>query len=156
MSIEELSASISEYINNMFGFSDQLYGELIWSTVLLIGFLVFGYIIEHVFEHYFKKWAEKTKTKLDDEILKNVKKPIYVLVLFFGIYFFMHNLSILNAYFDIKNQFDLSEVFLLIEILLSAYIFTRITNVLFAWYAERQEKRKKNKSTHIICFQSNI
>ena len=58
MSIEELSASISEYINNMFGFSDQLYGELIWSTILLIGFVVFGYIVEHIFEHYFKKWAK--------------------------------------------------------------------------------------------------
>jgi small-conductance mechanosensitive channel len=144
MAIEDISASMSQWFNDTFGFSDQLYGELIWSVILLIGFLILGWIIEHIFEHYFKKLAKKTKTKIDDEILKNVKRPIYVLVIFLGIYFFIQNLSILNQYKD-----TISIVFLLIEILLIAYIFTRVTNVLFAWYAERQEKRKKT-SQHIL------
>jgi len=144
MDIEELSASMSEYINNIFGFSDQLYGELIWSTIMLIGFLILGYIVEHVFEHYFKRWAKKTITKIDDEILKNVKRPIYVLVIFFGVYFFIQNLSVADNYRDIIDP-----IFLLITILLIAYIFTRITNVIIAWYAERQEKRKKT-SQHIL------
>jgi len=146
MSLEETFSSISQGINDIFGFSDPLYGELIWSTILLILFLILGWIIEHVFEHYFKKLAKKTKTKIDDEILKNVKRPIYVLVIFFGIYFFIHNLSVLNQYVDINL---VENIFLLIEVLLIAYIFTRVTNVLFAWYAERQEKRKKT-SQHIL------
>jgi small-conductance mechanosensitive channel len=130
----------------MFGFSEPLYGEIIWSAIILICFLILGWIIEHVFEHFFKKLAKKTKTKLDDEILKNVKKPIYILVLFFGIYFFVHNLSVLNQYIDIGL---VDKIFLLIEILLIAYIFTRITNVLFAWYAERQQQKKRT-SQHIL------
>ena len=144
MAIEDISASISQWINDTFGFSDQLYGEVIWSFILLVGFLVLGWIIEHIFEHYFKKLAQKTKTKIDDEIIKNVKRPIYVLVIFFGIYFFVQNLSVLEQYRGI-----ISTVFLLIELLLIAYIFTRVTNVLFAWYADRQEKRKKT-SQHIL------
>ena len=144
MALEDISASISQDINQMFGFSDPLYGELIWSTILFVIFLLIGLLIEKIFEHYFKRWAKKTKTKVDDEILKNVKKPIYVLVIFFGIYFFIQNLSILDNYKD-----TLSKIFLLIEILLIAYIFTRVTNVLFAWYAERQERKKKT-SQHIL------
>ena len=144
MNIEKISASISQYINNMFGFQDKLYGELIWSIVLFIGFFVLGWIINHIFEHYFKKWAEKTKTTIDDEIIRNVKKPIYVLVIFLGIYFFIKNLSALDKYDSIIDP-----TFLLIEILLVAFIFTRVTNVLIAWYAERQEKRKK-VSQHIL------
>ena len=144
MAIEDISASMSQWFNDIFGFSDPMYGELIWSTILLVGFLILGWIIEHIFEHYFKKWASKTKTKIDDEILKNVKRPIYGLVIFFGIYFFIQNLSAIDQYQDIINN-----VFLLIEILLIAYIFTRVTNVLFAWYADRQEKRKKT-SQHIL------
>ena len=144
MAIEDISASISQWINDAFGFTDQLYGEVIWSFILLIGFLILGWIIEHVFEHYFKKFAQKTKTKIDDEIIRNVKRPIYVLVIFFGIYFFIQNLSVLEQYRGV-----ISTVFLLIELLLIAYIFTRVTNVLFAWYAERQEKRKKT-SQHIL------
>jgi small-conductance mechanosensitive channel len=40
-------------------------------------------------------------------------------------------------------------IFLLFELLLIAYIFTRVTNVLFVWFAERQE-RKKKMSQHIL------
>ncbi len=98
MGLEEMFTSISQRINDMFGFPDQLYGELIWSTIILICFLLIGWIVEHIFERYFKKLAKKTKTKLDDEILKNVKRPIYILVVFFGIYFFIHNISILGQY----------------------------------------------------------
>ena len=165
MSLEDISVSMSQSINELFGFSEPLYGELIFSSILLALFLVIGWIINHIFEHYFKKWAQKTKTNVDDEILKNVRKPIYMLVLFFGFYSFMHNISILAPYFNMttdvldeagnvigqttKGVFDLSDVFLLIEILLVAYIFTRVTNVLFAWYIERQE-RKTKASQHIL------
>ena len=144
MSLEEISTSISEWFNNTFGFSESIYGELIWSIILLIAFLILGWIVDHIFEHYFKILAKKTKTKLDDEIIKNVKRPIYVLVIFFGLFFFVQNISILEEYREFINP-----VFLLVEILLIAYIFTRVTNVLFAWYAERQEKRKK-MSQHIL------
>jgi small-conductance mechanosensitive channel len=144
MNIEEFSTSISEWFNNTFGFADPIYGELIWSVILLITFLILGYIVDHIFEHYFKILAKKTKTKLDDEIIRNVKRPIYVLVIFFGLFFFVQNISMLEGYRDYINP-----MFLFIEILLIAYIFTRVTNVLFAWYAERQEKRKK-VSQHIL------
>jgi small-conductance mechanosensitive channel len=122
--------------------------SLITSILVFIIFLVIGYIINHIFEHYFKKWAKKTKTTIDDEILKNVKRPIYILVLFFGINFFVYNLSIYKD-FTAGTKKLIADVFLLITILLIAYIFTRITNVLFAWYAERQEKRMKT-SQHIL------
>jgi small-conductance mechanosensitive channel len=146
-----LGASISKisgWVNGFFGFSEPIYGEIIVSTIVFIAFLIAGWIIDHVFDHYFKIWAKKTKTKLDDEILKNVKRPIYVLVIFFGIYFFIFNLSIIDNFGpDVKNIID--KIFLLITILLVSYIFTRITNVIFAWYAERQE-RKKKVSQHIL------
>ena len=76
MGLEEMFTSISQQINNTLCFSNQLYGELIWSTIILIAFLVFGWIVELIFEHYFHKLAKKTKTKLDDQILINVKRPI--------------------------------------------------------------------------------
>jgi small-conductance mechanosensitive channel len=128
-----------------FGVS-EFYARIIVSVLVFIGFLLLGYIIENVFERYFKRLAKKTKTKLDDEILKNVKKPIYILVLFFGVFFAVYNI---NNYANYVESKLLGDVFLLIEILLIAYIFTRVTNVLFAWYAERQERKKKT-SQHIL------
>jgi small-conductance mechanosensitive channel len=144
MDINEFLASASEWITQKLGLSDPLVGELIISTLIFVGFIILGWVISHVFKHYFLKWAKKTKTKLDDEILKNVKKPIYILVIFFGLYYFLWNLTILEQYID-----TLSTIFLLFEIFLIAFIITRVTNVFFAWYAERQE-RKKKMSQHIL------
>ena len=127
MALEELSASISREINKLFSFPDPLYGELIWSVLLFIGFIIVGWGITHVFKHYFMKWAKKTKTKIDDEILKNVKKPIYVLVIFLGVYYFITNLSIVEQYSE-----TLSVIFILIEGFIVAFITTRVVNVIIA------------------------
>jgi len=148
MDLSEWSANLIEWLynwlNNTFGITDRLFAELIISTLVFIGFIILGWIISHVFEHYFLKWAKKTKTKLDDEILKNVKKPIYVLVIFFGIFFFLSNLTILNPYQDL-----LKIIFIFLQVFLIAFIITRIINVFFAWYAERRE-RKKQVNLHIL------
>jgi len=142
-------SSIYQFLENL-GLSD-FYARLLISVLVFIGFLILGWIVDHVFEHYFKRWAAKTKTKLDDEILKNVKKPIYVLVIFFGLSFFIFNLKILET-FSPQITNIINQIFLLITILLIAYIFTRITNVLFTWYAERQEKKKKTSQNILYVF----
>ena len=141
--IESSLSTVTQMLEEM-GLS-KLIAESVVSISILLIFLIFGWVVEHVFEHYFKKWAKKTKSKLDDEILSNVKTPIYILVIFFGLYFAFINLSILDA--GATNL--IKTMFMLFELLLIAYIFTRITNVLFAWYAERRE-RKKKMSQHIL------
>lgn len=137
-------ADLNQIIQNL-GLS-ELYARILVSAFIFILFLIIGFILQHIFEHYFKKLAKRTKTKLDDEILKNIKRPIYILVIFFGIFFAIYNI---NDYTQLINNKILNDIFLLIEILLIAYIFTRVTNVLFAWYAEKQERKKKT-SKHIL------
>lgn len=148
MDISQWSANVIDWLynwlNDTFGIADRIVAEIIISTLIFIGFIILGWIISHVFEHYFCRWAKKTKTKLDDEILKNVKKPIYVLVIFFGVYFFLTNLTILNQYQEL-----LRIIFVFLQVLLIAFIITRVINVFFAWYADRRE-RKKQLSQHIL------
>ena len=138
-------ASLSKWINEAIGFSeDSIYGEAIISVGILIGFLILGWIIYHIFERYFTRWAKKTKTKLDDAILKNIKKPIYFLVVVFGTYYALYNFTIVQTTYSTELTF----LFAIVEILLVTFIITRIVNVLFAWYAERQSKAKM--SEHIL------
>jgi small-conductance mechanosensitive channel len=140
--IQSSLTSLNQWFESL-GLS-EIQSRLVVSALIFIGFVIFGWIINIIFEHYFKRLAKRTKTKIDDEIIKNVKRPIFVLVIFFGVYFFIQNLGVLQQY-----QAAVDNIFLLIEILLVAYIFTRVTNVLFAWYAERQEKKQK-MSQHIL------
>lgn len=141
------SASLVEQIKSVLqqiGLSDsQFAAEIIVSAGILLFFILVGWVVYHVFEHYFTMWAKKTKTKLDDEILANIKSPIYFFVVVLGLYYGLEFLTVLKPYHEYLDKF-----FLLIEVLLVAYIITRMVNVLTAWYAERQKKIKMND--HIL------
>ena len=120
-----------------------LFEEIIVSVLIFALSIITGWVIYHIFEHYFAKWAEKTKTKLDDEILKNIKKPIYFFVILIGTYYGLEFLTILTPY-----STELTLIFTLAEILLVTFVITRVINVVIAWYAEGRGRQKM--SEHIL------
>jgi len=88
----------------------------------------------------------KTKTSLDDEIIKNTKRPIYFFVIIVGFYNAIDQLFILKSY-----EYYITQIFLVAEVFLIAYIITRIINVLLSLYAERKVKtEKKALSSNIL------
>jgi small-conductance mechanosensitive channel len=122
---------------------DELIPQIIASIITVILFIILGWVVYKVVGLYLTKWAKKTKTKLDDEILKNIKNPIYFFVILIGIYSTLEILSFLDEY----STF-MSFLFIILEILLIAFIITRIVNVLAAWYFEK--KARKEMSEHIL------
>ena len=140
-------ANVLEFIDNVFTLLgidvSPFIKQIIASLGIFLLFIVIGWIIYHIFERYFTRWAEKTKTNLDDEILKNIKKPIYFFVIVIGIYFSLELLTILENYSK-----TLIFIFTILEILLITFIITRVVNVVITWYAERRSERKM--SEHIL------
>jgi len=140
-------ANVLEFIDNVFTLLgidvSPFIKQIIASLGIFLIFIVIGWIIYHIFERYFTRWAEKTKTNLDDEILKNIKKPIYFFVIVIGIYFSLELLTILENYSK-----TLIFIFTILEILLITFIITRVVNVVITWYAERRSERKM--SEHIL------
>ena len=118
--------------------SNQFIGECIAAIIFFTLAFVVGWIIYHVFERYFTKWAKKTETTLDDEIIKNVKKPVYFFVILVGLFYGLDQLSVLDPYSK-----EVSQIFMIGEILLVIFIVTRVINVFVTWYAERLAKQKK-------------
>jgi len=143
MSLEANLAALSDWLNNTFGLSNSLFGQIIVSALIFVAFLIAGWIILNIFGRYFSRWAEKTKTKLDDEILKNIKKPIYFFVILVGTYFALNNFTFIKAY-----STELTFIFSIAQILLVTFVITRVVNVIIAWYAERRSKEKM--SEHIL------
>lgn len=143
----DFGANVLEIVDNTFTLlgidASPLIKQAIASVGIFVLFIVIGWIVYRVFERYFTRWAEKTKTKLDDEILRNIKKPIYFFVILIGTYSALETLTILDRYSE-----TLAFIFTIIEILLATFIITRIVNVVIAWYAER--KTKKEMSEHIL------
>jgi small-conductance mechanosensitive channel len=94
---------------------------------------------------YLCRWATKTETNLDDEILKNVRAPIFLLGVLFGVYYGLSGIASLQAY---VAEFTLA--FTIAQILVSTFIITRIINILISWYAQDSVKHKRNVNNHIL------
>jgi small-conductance mechanosensitive channel len=120
-----------------------LIGEMIVSIGIFIFAIFVGWIVYHIFERYLMRWAKKTKTTLDDAILANIKKPIYLFVIIIGSYYGLEFLSVLKPY-----SFGLSIFFTIVEIFLVAFIITRVVNVFVVWTSEKRAKEKT--SEHIL------
>ena len=148
-----ITANAAEMINQLLkkiGIeTNPIVGEIIVSLLMFILSFIIGWLVYHFFEKYLLRWAEKTKTTLDDEILKNIKKPIYFFVILIGIYYGIDVLSFLKPYSSLIDDF-----FSLAEITLIAFIITRVINVLTAWSAERRAKEKA--SEHFLFVLRNI
>jgi small-conductance mechanosensitive channel len=118
--------------------TSTLTGEIIAATIIFLLSFFIGWIVYYIFEHFFTKWAKKTKTTLDDEIIKNIKKPIYFIVILLGLYFGLEQLSILEPF-----KIEVALIFTISQILLVLFIITRVINVLVSWYAEKSKKLRK-------------
>jgi len=142
-----LGANLVEFFNEQLGElgidTSPLVGEIVVSIMIFAISVILGWIVYRIFERYFTKWAKKTKTNLDDEILANIKKPIYFLVLLIGAYYGLEFLSILEPY-----STEVAFTFSIVEILLIAFIITRVVNVVITWYGEK--RAKKQMSEHIL------
>ena len=142
--MNNISSNLAEYISRELN-APTVIGELIVSAILFAIAIVAGWIVYFIFERYLKRWAEKTETKLDDMILQNIKAPIYALVFIIGIYYAISPLSILQPYSGL-----ISILFSVAQILVVAFIATRVINVLVEWYAEKRIKRGKRLSEHLL------
>jgi len=142
MNLMEIFENLPEFINDQLrsiGINVSSWvGEVIFAVIVFLLSILLGWIIYYIFEHYFSRWAEKTKTTLDDEIIRNIKKPIYFFVIIVGLFYGLEQLSFLEPY-----DAELTIIFAVAQILLVIFIITRVINVLLNWYAEKIAKQRK-------------
>lgn len=122
-----------------------LVSEIIAFAIILSVALTVAWIGHSIFKRYLLKWAAKTKSKLDDDILHNIRAPIFLLALIFGIYYGLVGVSFLQEYSQTFIQ-----IFSVSGILIIGFITTRIINVFISWYGEQSAKRGKDVSNNIL------
>ena len=139
-----ITLTLSQLLQQYIGLS-QIVSEIIAFSIIFALAMIIAWIGHSIFKRYLCRWAAKTETNLDDEILKNVRAPIFLLGVLFGLYYGLAGIASLQAYTQ-----DFATAFTIGEILVVAFVITRITNVLISWYAEQREKREKNVSNHLL------
>jgi small-conductance mechanosensitive channel len=123
----------------------QLVSETIAFVTILAVAIIIAWIGHSIFKRYLCRWATRTETNLDDEILRNVRAPIFLLAILFGLYYGVSGFAYFQVY---ANEF--AQGFAVAEILVVSFIITRISNVLISWYSQESVKRGRNVSNHLL------
>ena len=134
-----LAELLQEYFN-----LNQLASEIVSSVVIFFLAFIIGWLVYSIFARYLSGWAKRTKSKLDDEILKNIKAPVVLLALLFGAFYGLENLTFLDPYSGL-----ITSIFIVAEILVVTFIVNRVISILISWYATRA-KRQKRLSEHLL------
>jgi small-conductance mechanosensitive channel len=139
-----LTLAVSNFLQQYLGLN-KIVSEIIAFVLIFTLAIVIAWIGHSLFKRYLCRWAKRTQTNLDDEILRNVRAPIFLLAILFGLYYGLVGITSLQAYAQ-----DFATAFTIGEILVVAFIITRISNVLISWYAEQGVKRGTKISNHIL------
>jgi small-conductance mechanosensitive channel len=123
---------------------EQLESELATSIIIFLISITIGWIVYSIFKRYIVHWAKDTKTKIDDEILRNIKAPIILLAFLLGLHYALQPLSFLGSYSEI-----ISQLFAVAQILVITFIIVRVFNIILSWFAERA-KSEKRMSEHLL------
>jgi len=114
------------------------------SVIIFLLAMIVGWISYSIFKKYLIHWAKETETRIDDEILRNIKAPIILLAFLLGLHYGLQPLSFLDPYSG-----TLSQIFSVAQILVATFIIIRILNVLVSWFGEHA-KREKRMSEHLL------
>ena len=139
-----MMANLAELIRDYLNLS-QLASEILASAIIFASAIIIAWLGHSLFEKYFIKWAKRTKTTLDDEILRNIKAPVFLFAIFVGAYYGLKSLTFLKPYSEL-----LTAIFTVAEILVVTFMITRVANVLVSWYAEERAEHGETISNHIL------
>ncbi len=139
-----ITLTLSELLQQYIGLS-QTISEVIAFSIIFSLALIIAWVGHTIFKMYLCRWAKRTETNVDDEILKNVRTPIFLLGILFGIYYGLSGTASLQAY---ATEFALA--FTIIQILVATFITTRVINILINWYAQDSIKHRRKVSNHIL------
>ncbi|MBI2579226.1 MAG: mechanosensitive ion channel family protein [Candidatus Aenigmarchaeota archaeon] len=116
------------------------YGDWILAAAIVAVFVVASKLFVIFLERVVLRITSKTKTALDDAILKAVKKPLYIGIILAGVFLAIDSLNYVDIYLDaIKAGFTV------IWVLLGAYTASRVLKAFFSWYATEIAQKTKTK-----------
>lgn len=126
---------------NTLPYGNYLSNKYFFSVLILIVFVFIGRLLLFVFTRYLKKFAGKTKTEVDDMIVEHTKKPIFYLILAYGLKISLLNLGFVGIMTKIIDSF-MAPVFLL--------IILKIIDILVEVWGLAIAKKTKNQLDEVL------
>ncbi|RLC36390.1 hypothetical protein DRH27_05290 [Candidatus Falkowbacteria bacterium] len=110
--------------------------EIIKALAIVIIFWLGSYVVTFIIQ-LFGKAASKTKTDLDDSLIKTVKLPIRYLAVILGLFIATRNFDFVWTVKD--KEFVIADIFFILMALLIGFTISRVLKTVFVWYGSRDE-----------------
>ncbi len=111
-------------------FRETLGGELLFILIVAVLSIAVSQLAVFIFNRVLKAITSKSGTKLDDLLIEALHRPIFLLVLVFGVYLALTSIIFLDPYQALINR-----VLLAAELILVIYGANRVAVALMTWYS---------------------
>jgi small-conductance mechanosensitive channel len=128
----------------MFEFFTQYFypfGGYVDGALVIALFFAISLVVSGIFKRTIHKLTKKTKTVLDDLIVKAINRPLLIGIVLVGFYIALTEVSFLSTY-----AAELELGFSIIFILLGAVTVVRIGNAIIEWYMTELSAKTKTKA----------
>ncbi len=142
-----------EFIPKSLGLSG--YDSYLIALLIIVLSLVVAKICYFLIGRYFKKLAAKTKSRIDDEILAIIHKPIYYIILLIGLQISVSYLLISEGFTQYSDLF--SKTILIAAVILVSWVAAKMSDILMNNLGRRLAgKTKTTVDDEAIPFLSKI
>jgi small-conductance mechanosensitive channel len=116
--------------------------------IIVISSLILAQVVHFILVNYVRKLAARTKTDIDDIIVNLLTKPVYIFIVFNGLYLALKSLSQLATYFTY-----LDGIYFVVTVLLIALIVSHILRIVLSFWLKAQKQLEKMPKllSHIIA-----
>ena len=110
------------------GMEGLIQNEYFHFALIILGSLIISKVVHIIIVRYLRSIAARTKTDIDDMLLKIITKPVCGIIILIGLYFALLSLSALMPYSDyIKGAYFVVMTILIALIISSAVSYTHLT-----------------------------
>jgi small-conductance mechanosensitive channel len=119
--------------------------QYINAILIVLAFWVGSYVIT-IFIGFLGRASQKTKTTLDDKIIKAIKLPIRYLSIMVGLYYAV---DYINFDFNFKG-ITAEKILYVLLVLVVSYTISRLVKTFFIWYSEKNVNSKRSSKTMFV------
>ncbi|MDY6966057.1 MAG: mechanosensitive ion channel [Halobacteriota archaeon] len=119
------------------------YIDYLIAFLIVILTIMVARICIFIFERYLEKFAAKTKTRIDDIIIKAIKGPVYVVVTFLGIY-------IALSFVDFPYMDQAEMFFDILNVILLTWIAYRVSGIIIKEYGYSLADKTESQIDDVI------
>lgn len=147
-SVSQLSGWLEGLIGTYLGLSGVM-AEALTAAIVLAIFLALSWIVRRFITDIAPRLVSKTRSSIDDELLKAIRTPVQVLIIVAGVYFACNTLNGLSP--DIVGAIDKLAAIALI--LVGAYLVSNIISAFIRWYVtDVAPKTGSDLDDHLLPF----